>query len=209
MSAVINMLSVSIFRFSETKMDESSSDQNLCVFRYETCCDPEDKYSAVPLTDTRKETAVSASVNIKDGLKQLLKDCTDDLLYHSNCYFTYISPDHINRKKRKSAETGLTAAPPKRKTRASSVGFNFKVHCFVCGDICNVIPDKKHPDRWKKNKAFQCRTADRGKDKLTHKEFILSVCAERGDEKADRCELGWREHQPTFMLQKPDITKNV
>ena len=156
-------------------MDDLSSDQNVCVFRYETCCAPRDKYYPVPLTDTREATAVGASENRKDGLKQLLKDGTDDLLYHTNCYLTYVSKDHIDRKKRKSADACLTAAPPKRKTRASLVGFDFKVHCFVCGQICNVVQDKRHPDRWKKNKAFECRTADRGKDKLTHKEHILSV----------------------------------
>ena len=139
----------------------------MCVFRYETCCAPTDKYYPVPLTDTRKLTAVSASENRKDCLKQLLKDSTDDLLYHTNCYFTYVSKDHIDRKKRKLAAAALTKVPPKRKTRASLVGFDFKFHCFVCGEICIVVPDKKHPDRWKKNKAFECRTADRGKDKPT------------------------------------------
>ena len=45
----------------------------------------------------------------------------------------------------------------------------------LCGASCNVLKDKKHPDRWKKNKAFLCKTADRGKGNLSFKEVLLQV----------------------------------
>ena len=47
--------------------------------------------------------------------------------------------------------------------------FDFKRACFICGEVCAVQPDKKHPDRWKKNPGILCRTADRGKNKDGYK----------------------------------------
>ena len=61
-------------------------------------------------------------------------------------------------------------------SRRSSIGiFDFKKHCIICGEHCNVIKDRKHLDRWKKNKGFRCRTADREKGKLSFKEKLLQV----------------------------------
>ena len=39
---------------------------------------------------------------------------------------------------------------------------------ITSGEYCNVVNDKKHPDRWKMNKGFCCRRADQGK-----REFIF------------------------------------
>lgn len=69
--------------------------------------------------------------------------------------------------------------------RSQTGGFNFKVNCFICGEVCQTVPDPKHPDRWSKNKGILCRTADRGAGKLSFKEVMLDICRQRGDEEAD------------------------
>ena len=38
-----------------------------------------------------------------------------------------------------------------------------------------VEKDKKHPERWSKNKSFLCRTADRGKGKLSFKDVQVAI----------------------------------
>ena len=58
--------------------------------------------------------------------------------------------------------------------------FNFGRDCFICGHECQVKPDPKNPNRWKKNPVILCKTADRGqdnfgKDRKTFKEVLLEV----------------------------------
>ena len=60
------------------------------------------------------------------------------------------------------------------------ITFNFTTSCFICGEECDVKPDKKHPDRWKKNPGILCQTADRGRSKdgekrKSFKEVLLQV----------------------------------
>ena len=43
--------------------------------------------------------------------------------------------------------------------------FDFLEKCFICNQYCSVEPDERHPNRWLKNSAVLCRTADRGKSK--------------------------------------------
>ena len=64
----------------------------------------------------------------------------------------------------------------KRSKRSSTTFFDFKKNCLTCGEACNIEKDKKHPERWNKNKSFLCRTADRGKEKLSFKDVLLQVC---------------------------------
>ena len=52
---------------------------------------------------------------------------------------------------------------------SSIPSFGFKKACIICGEACAVPPNKKHPDRWKKNPGFLCRRADRGKNKEGNK----------------------------------------
>ena len=58
--------------------------------------------------------------------------------------------------------------------------FDFERACFFCGELCDVKPDRKHPDRWEKNATYLCWTADRGKDqvgkkRMSFKDVILQV----------------------------------
>ena len=43
-------------------------------------------------------------------------------------------------------------------------------------EACNIEKDKKYPETWNKNKNFFCRTADRGKGKVSFKDVLLQVC---------------------------------
>ena len=63
--------------------------------------------------------------------------------------------------------------------------FEFKKNCFICADLCAVVPDPKHPSRWEKNKGILCQTADRGSSKQSFKEVLLQLCNERNDAEAD------------------------
>ena len=168
----------------------NSSNSNTCVFRHETGCRPSDKYSRVILTAARKSSAEAASEKRKDGLKIFLSDCReDDLHYHNNCYLSYVSPHHIQRLANKRKLESIPCDANKRKTRSSISEFNFLANCFICGTECNVERDKKHPDRWEKNKAYLCKTAERGKGNLTFKESLLNICTERGDELANEVQI--------------------
>ena len=42
--------------------------------------------------------------------------------------------------------------------------FDFKKNCLFCDEVCDVEPDKKNPEKFKKKPGHLCRTADRGKD---------------------------------------------
>ena len=63
----------------------------------------------------------------------------------------------------------------KRSKRSSTTVFDFKKNYLICGEACNIEKDKKHPERWNKNKSFLYRTADRGKGKLSFKDQLLQV----------------------------------
>ena len=116
---------------------------------------------------------IQCSNRQKDSLHETIG--SSSIQYHKNCYATYTSNDHRNRNlKRKWAEE--SGAPQVKRSRRSSTGIlDLKKHCIICGEYCTVIRDKKHPDRWKKNRGFRCRTADRGKGNLSSKETPLQV----------------------------------
>ena len=43
------------------------------------------------------------------------------------------------------------------------------MYCFICGEDCQVVADKKNPSCFKKNPGVLCKTADRGRDQLGRK----------------------------------------
>ena len=166
---------------------DAIEDRNLCIFKNHIGCSVNAVYSPVELSSTRKDTVKQSSLRRKDNL-HLSLDSINSLYYHTNCYLSYISDDHINRHlKRKSNDdsSSSSASSNKRNMRSASVKFDFKKNCIVCGNCCNIIPDKKHPDRWAKNKGFLCRTVDRGKGLKTFKEVLLETCAKRGDQQSE------------------------
>ena len=43
-------------------------------------------------------------------------------------------------------------------SRRSLTGiFEFKKPCIICSEHCDIIKDKKHADRWGKNKRLHCK----------------------------------------------------
>ena len=76
--------------------------------------------------------------------------------------------------KRKCVEEPGTSQV-KRRRRSSTGMLDCKKHCIICGENCNIVKDKKHLDRRKKNKGFRCRTADQRKGNLSFKETLLQI----------------------------------
>ena len=152
---------------------DGAPQEKLCVFKHILECSITCELSEDCLSEARKEKVVQCSIRRNDNLHAGLD--LSSIHYHKNCYLTYTSNDHINRylKRTHSEEAGTSDV--KRSRRLSTEKFDFKQNCIICGKYCNVIKDKKHPDRWKKNKGFLCRTADRGKGKLSFKETLLKV----------------------------------
>ena len=137
------------------------------------CSDTNELLDA-PLTTTRKEKVKQCSKKRDDEFYETL-DLSINLYYHQNCYLTYTSNNHIERYlKRKNQNQESPCV--KRSKRSSSTFFDFKKNCLICGEACNIVKDKKHPERWEKKKSFLCRTADRGKGKLSFKDVLLQVC---------------------------------
>ena len=127
-----------------------------------------------PLTEARRAKVQQSSERRSDDFYESL-DFSNPLHYHKNCYLTYTSSSHIERYRKRTSQGGEDSPPPKRTGRSSSNLFDFKRNCLICGDICNVEKDKKHPERWERNKAFLCRTSDRGKGKISFKDVLLQV----------------------------------
>ena len=80
--------------------------------------------------------------------------------YHTLCYTEYTAKQKIQRhlKRKSAAESSEKIDTPQKRTKRGDVApFDFTVHCFICGDICSVIMDTKHPDRWKKMLVYCAR----------------------------------------------------
>ena len=135
---------------------EEFSKENECIFTNilitrRTCTRPVEQ-----LSEERKFKVKNSSIARLDSYHAKI-DWNAPLFFHSNCYLTYNPGSEV---------------AAKRPTRSSLDAFQFKRNCFICGDVGSIEPDKKHPDRWKKNKGFLCRTADRGKGK----KHLRSIC---------------------------------
>ena len=147
-----------------------------CIFETILDCSIERELAKAPLTSLRTEKVKECSNRREDDFYETL-NVEKDLRYHTNCYNTYTSNNHIERylkrKRRNQGEETIV----KRSKRLSTELFDFKKHCLICGKLCDIEKDKKHPDRWEKNPAFLCRTADRGKNKLSFKDVLLKVCS--------------------------------
>ena len=155
---------------------EKDVNENVCVFKDVLECSNTNEYSSVEMSQLRIQKAIESSLRRNDELYTSLQSM-ENIKYHKNCYISYTSNDHIDRypKRKTQQEASSSSSANKRSRRSLSTTFEFKRNCLVCGEICNVIPDKKHPDRWMKNKGFLCRTADRGKGKMSFKEVLLQV----------------------------------
>ena len=154
-------------------MDDDVPKENLCLFKDVLECSIAYELSEDYLSKARKEKVIQCSNRGKDSLHETIG--SSRIQCHKNFYVTYTPNDHRNRylKQKWAEEPGTSEV--KRSRRSSTGILDLKKHCIICGEYCTVIRDKKHPDRWKKNRGFRCRTADRGKGNLSSKETPLQV----------------------------------
>ena len=148
---------------------------NACIFKDVLgTCSIGKAYAVNELTPARKATVISSSIQRKDDLCRNLENM-HTLRYHDLCYTAYTSREKIKRHLKKINAPSIGGPSAKRLCRSSTISFNFKENCLICGDYCEVNRDPKHPDRWEKNRGILCRTADRGKRNKTFKEVLLEV----------------------------------
>ena len=143
-------------------MDDEVPKENVCIFKDVLECSITYELSEDYLSEAQKERVIQCSNRRKDSLHETIG--SSSIQYHKNCYVIYTSNDHINRYlKRKCAEEPGTSQV-KRSRRYSTGIFDFKQHCIKCGEYCNVVKDKKYPERWKRAKAsaVEQQTGEKG-----------------------------------------------
>ena len=107
------------------------------------------------LTLTRQEKVKQCSERRNDNFYETFYDPSNVLYCHQNFCLIYTSNNHIERYlKRKNQNQEASCV--KRSKRSSTTFFDFKKNCLIYGEACNIEKDKKHPERWNKNKSFLC-----------------------------------------------------
>lgn len=99
----------------------------------------------------------------------------------------HIIKAHLERGGQNIGQTLGEQPPTKRARRSELPAFDFREHCFFCGEACIMDPDPRHPDRWRI--ARLCLTADRGPQLTTFKQAILDICSKRKDDWAKQVEI--------------------
>ena len=156
----------------EVDIEESKDTDKVCCFKdVLESCKMKEQSSLLKLQQNRLTTLEKASRKRKDKLD--LKNQGGNLFAHKECLLEYTSNDHIQRHKRKIENSENTI--PAKRTRSSDTAFDFKQHCLFCGKKCDVEPDPKNPERWKKNKGMLCRAADRGPGLKSVKDYLFEV----------------------------------
>ena len=138
-----------------------------------------------PITSKTVDKIRNSSRTREDNFNLTIDENTIWKFTHSGCYAVYTSKTHIHRHLKKTGKRSCTENTDtcRKRTRSSLPTFNFKLHCLFCGQFCEVVCDPKNPSRW--NKAFLCRTAERGTGQVSFKDVLLQVCDQRGDEEAN------------------------
>ena len=140
------------------------------------------------------QTIIRCSKARHDGLhldleRQLQSDIDINIKCHKNCVSSYTSNSHIQRHlKRTHVQSNPceSTVPTKRSRRSDTPSFDFKEHCFFCGDVCELKGHGKNPSR--RRRAVLCRTADRG-NQNTFKHNVLRVCDSRHDDVSEIVKL--------------------
>ena len=135
------------------------------------------------------ESSKSRQDNIHINLEKALCDNEKFTINcHRNCVSSYTSSCHIIRHLKRVGATSSFNDPllMKRPRRSGENLFDFRENCLFCGEKCDINPDPRNPNRWRK--TLLCRTADRP-GRQTFKETILQVCKDRKDELARMVEV--------------------
>ena len=127
----------------------------MCIFKDVLECSITCELPENYLSEARKEKVIQCGSRRKDSLHKTIG--SSSIQYHKNSNINYTSNDHINRYLRwKCAEEPGTSQ--EKLSRRSLTGiFEFKKPCIMCSEHCNIIKDKKHADRWGKNKRLHCK----------------------------------------------------
>ena len=142
----------------------------------------------------RVQTIIRCSKARHDGLhldleRQLQSDTHINIKCHKNCVSSYTSKSHIQRHLKCThvqSNPCESTFPTKRFRRSDTPSFDFKEHCFFCGDVCELKRHGKNTSR--RRRAVLCRTADRG-NQNTFKQNVLRVCDSRHDEVSEIVKL--------------------
>ena len=143
-----------------------------------------DSHNLITCGVKRIETIKECSAKRGDGMFDLLTG-VESIKCHKCCVSTYTSKNHLKRflSKRKYGNAGSDSEktiPSKHSRRSSTSHFNFKDHCFICGEICLNL-DCRHPDRCRR--VIQCQSA------CCFKQNILNICNGRKDSQANEVRL--------------------
>ena len=144
---------------------------NICIFNESMDCYDKDKLCEVALSEVRKKKAIQCSHKRKDGLYKALNSISP-IHYHRSCYLSYISQFHIERFLKRKLKHEPPASDVKRAKRSQTPPFDFLKSCLICGAYCNVVKDKKHPERWMQNKRFLCKATDYKRGDQSFKEML-------------------------------------
>ena len=163
-----------------------------CFFR--PCGHNEANKALTSAGPERVQTIIRCSKARHDGLhldleRQLQSDTHINIKCHKNCVSSYTSKSHIQRHlKRTHVQSNPCEStfPTKRFRRSDTPSFDFKEHCFFCGDVCELKRHGKNPSR--RRRAVLCRTADRG-NQNTFKQNVLRVCDSRHDDVSEIVKL--------------------
>ena len=153
-----------------------------CAFRWKFKCESclEGVTQAGP---ARIKTIINCSQAYGDGMHVELQNRLDvysllTIWCHKNCVCSYVSLQLLNRHlKRQGNETNKKLDVLKRQRRSDISSFRFLEHCLFCGLQCNIEPDLKNPERWRR--AVLCGTVDRGSgSKHLNSQFLINVMDE-------------------------------
>ena len=161
-----------------------------CFFR--PCGQSEANNALTSAGPERVQTIIRCSKARHDGLhldseRQLQSDIDINIKCHKNCVSSYTSNSHIQRHlKRTHVQSNPCEStfPIKRSRRSDTPYFDFKEHCFFCGDVCELL--KEHGTN--PSRSVLCRTAERG-NQNTFKHNVLRVCDSRHDDVSEIVKL--------------------
>lgn len=146
-----------------------------CIFQNSPHCNCSGNEEGLKnISKARIETVKAKSRKRKDDLHLKLLELSPPALKklktHENCISTYTSETHIKRYLRKKGKDGIEK---QIKLTRSAAPFVWKEHCLFCGEKCELIKDKKHPDRWRE--SYACTTSECGPNMLTYKDHLVKV----------------------------------
>ena len=161
-----------------------------CIFKFKYECSDNDKLMhSLPKKEGvsgRIDSVIRASEVYKDHIAQQLRQSLEKdpdycFAYHKTCVSRYATPKSY---KRKTPSDHPPETPCKRLRRSEVETIDFKAQCLFCCETCQLKgEDKKNPNKWSQNKAYQFSvlTTESNSETGTVEQVILSKCAERKD----------------------------